>query len=192
MGRSAAVQNRETVLTSSRRDADAESWSFALRIHAEPGVADACLRLQNEAGVDVMILLTTAFAAVRLRVVLQADDLREIDQACRAWREQIVRPLRVLRTTLKSGPPPAPGRATEQLRSAIKRSERVAERLQNRLIAKCLRGKPASPERATPAMIGAALQTVVALAVEARGGGDIDSLGPVIGVVAGAAIRMME
>ena len=36
-------------------DLEAECWAFALAIYAEPGVAEACLTLQNEAGVDVML-----------------------------------------------------------------------------------------------------------------------------------------
>ena len=46
-------------------DPAAESWAFALKIYAQPGIAEACLRLQAEAGVDVMMLLTAAFAAAR-------------------------------------------------------------------------------------------------------------------------------
>ena len=43
-------------------DLEAECWAFALAIYARPGVAEACLTLQNEAGLDVMLLLTTTFA----------------------------------------------------------------------------------------------------------------------------------
>jgi uncharacterized protein (TIGR02444 family) len=44
---------------------EAESWAFALAIYARPGVAEACLNLQHEADVDVMLLLMAAFAARR-------------------------------------------------------------------------------------------------------------------------------
>ena len=51
-------------------DLEAECWTFALAIYAKPGVAEACLALQDEAGVDVMMLLTTTFAAVNHRLLL--------------------------------------------------------------------------------------------------------------------------
>jgi uncharacterized protein (TIGR02444 family) len=43
-------------MASARSELEADSWAFALAIYAKPGVAEACLTLQNEAGVDVMIL----------------------------------------------------------------------------------------------------------------------------------------
>ena len=53
-------------------DLEAECWAFALAIYAKPDVAEACLALQDEAGVDVMMLLTTTFAAVKQRLLLAA------------------------------------------------------------------------------------------------------------------------
>ena len=47
---------------------EADGWAFALDAYARPGIADGCLSLQNEAGVDVMMLLVIAFAAARLRI----------------------------------------------------------------------------------------------------------------------------
>jgi uncharacterized protein (TIGR02444 family) len=88
-----------------------QGWAFALRLYAEPGVADACLHLQEQAGADVMLLLTVAFAC-RQGIALSPSDIRNMDAACRAWREQIVRPLRALRVALKSGPDPAPNADT--------------------------------------------------------------------------------
>ena len=113
----------------SRPDLEADSWAFALEIYARPGVADACLTLQNEAGVDVMLLLVVTFAAVKHRILLTAAEIRELDDACRPWREQIVRPLRTIRSCLKTGPAPAPNSETEELRSRIKAVELAAERL---------------------------------------------------------------
>jgi uncharacterized protein (TIGR02444 family) len=122
------------VTRSAARGFAADSWAFLLRIYAEPGVADACLRLQAAAHVDVTLLLVVAFASVERSIALAPADIGEIDALCRPWREQIVRPLRALRTTLKSGPAPAP-HATDDLRKQIKASELAAERLQNDLLA---------------------------------------------------------
>ena len=59
-------------------------------IYSRPGVANACLKLQNEAGVDVMMFLMVAYAAVRHRIFLTASEIRTLDETCRPWREQIV------------------------------------------------------------------------------------------------------
>ena len=60
-----------------RPELEAESWAFALALYARPGVAEACLTLQNEAGVDVMLLLVAIFAAVKHRLVLTPDEISE-------------------------------------------------------------------------------------------------------------------
>jgi uncharacterized protein (TIGR02444 family) len=125
-----------------RPELEAECWAFVLEIYAKPGIADACLKLQSEAGVDVMLLLTIVFAAVRHRILPTPAELDALDMACRPWREQIVWPLRSIRTGLKTGPPPAPARETELLRSKIKAFELEAERLQIRLLVESLPMRP--------------------------------------------------
>lgn len=154
----------------SRPDLEADSWAFALEIYARPGVADACLTLQNEAGVDVMLLLVVTFAAVKHRILLTAAEIRELDDACRPWREQIVRPLRTIRSCLKTGPAPAPNSETEELRSRIKAVELAAERLQNHILAERLPSR--SPERDAmgPEELRSVLRNVVSLFLERRGG----------------------
>src|SRR5580692_6487910 len=107
---------------------EAECWAFALATYARPGVAEACLTLQNEAGVDVMLLLTTTFAAIKHRLLLAPDEIGALNEACRLWREQIVWPLRAIRSGLKTGPQPAPSEATEQFRSQVKALELAAEK----------------------------------------------------------------
>jgi uncharacterized protein (TIGR02444 family) len=129
-------------MTPSRGEIEADSWAFALAIYAKAGVAEACLALQNEAGVDVMMLLMVAFAAVRHRILLTPDEIKALDQACRPWREQIVWPLRAIRSGLKTGPSPAPSSETEQFRSKIKAVELAAERLENRCLADSLPLRP--------------------------------------------------
>ena len=127
------------------QDLATESWAFALQLYARPNVAAACLTLQDEAGVDVMLLLVVTFAALKCRMALGTVDIAEMDAACRPWREQVVHPLRALRIALKSGPQPAPVADTEKLRLQIKASELVAERLQNDLLAKWLQSKSRQP-----------------------------------------------
>jgi uncharacterized protein (TIGR02444 family) len=175
-------------MTQSRLDLEAESWAFALRIYARPGVADACLRLQDEAGVDVMMLLLCAFAAVRHRVLLTPSEILELDEACRPWREQILHPIRAVRVRLKSGPLPAPNGETEQFRSKIKATELAAERLQNRLLAERLPLRPPERDTVAPDDLRLVLRNVVALALEKRAGSQIsDQMSSIEAIVEAAA-----
>jgi uncharacterized protein (TIGR02444 family) len=152
------------------RAIDAESWAFALELYAEPGISEACLQLQNECGVDVMMLLMTAFAAVRRGIVLLPSDIAAMDAACRDWRERIVRPLRALRTILKSGPAPAPNEQTEKLRSSVKAAELSAERLQNEVLARWLARQQPQSRAVQREDVISALRAVIDFAFQARGG----------------------
>jgi uncharacterized protein (TIGR02444 family) len=172
----------------SRPELEAESWAFALAIYAKPGVADACLTLQNEMGVDAMLLLMTAFAAAQHRILLTPDEIREMDATCRPWREQIVRKLRTIRTELKAGPRQAPGEATEPFRSKIKALELEAEKLQNRLLAECLPLRP-EQERVKPEQLRSLLNDVVMHFAGQQGSKPDAGMSSPIGTIVAAAIR---
>ena len=98
-------------------------WTFALRLYAQPGIEQACLRLQA-GGADVCLLLCacwlgrrgTAFSATR------ADTLKEL---CAPWQEQVVRPLRSLRQAWRTQAQADP--ALAGLRERIKAIELDAE-----------------------------------------------------------------
>jgi uncharacterized protein (TIGR02444 family) len=169
---------------------DAESGAIALELYAEPGIADACLQLQNECGVDVMMLLMATFAAVRRRVALTPSDVAAMDAACRDWREQIVLPLRALRTTLKSGPAPAPNEQTEKLRSSIKAAELSAERLQNESLAQWLAKLPPRSRALQRNDIIGALRAVIDFALQERRGEPSAAQLSLIGVIADTASRL--
>ncbi len=165
-----------------------DSWAFLLRIYADPGVADACLLLQAEAGVDVTFLLAVAYASAQRGIALSPVDITEMNTLCQPWREQIVKPLRALRVTLKSGPQPAP-QTTEALRAQIKASELAAERLQNDLLADWLqhRTPASSPVDSEHA------RHILREAVAASGTPDPDingTLGAAIDTIAAAAVRI--
>jgi uncharacterized protein (TIGR02444 family) len=104
-------------------------WQFSLAFYARPGVADACLRLQDDAGVDVNVMFYVLFLATQRRQIERADAAR-IDALIKTWREVAVVPLRTLRRQLKTGIEPFPAADTESLRSAVKRIELEAERIE--------------------------------------------------------------
>jgi uncharacterized protein (TIGR02444 family) len=168
----------------------AECWAFALALYAEPGVQEACLHLQERAGVDVMLLLVAVFAASRAQIHLHAEDIRAMDDASRPWREQVVRPLRALRRRLTTGPAPAPSAASEKLRSQIKLSELAAERLENDLLAAWLESKTPGKVALARPEIDDVIRTVVRLAPNDEAGRQIGDMSSAIGVISDAADRL--
>jgi hypothetical protein len=113
-----------------------------------------------------------------------------MDAACRPWREQIVLPLRVLRTTLKTGPAPAPGGGAERLRSSLKAAELSAERLQNELLAGWLANRTPRPRIAERAEIIAALHALVRFASQSQGGAEVDAQPPAVALMVDAALGL--
>ncbi len=94
-----------------------------------PGVADACLQLQDSAGVDVNVMFYVLFLATQRRQIDRID-AAHIDASIKAWREIAVIPLRTLRRRLKTGVEPVAIADAESLRSAVKRIELEAERIE--------------------------------------------------------------
>jgi uncharacterized protein (TIGR02444 family) len=109
--------------------ADSAFWRFSLHFYGLPDVAPACLALQDEAGIDVNLLLFLLFLAEQGRAVTQADVAR-LDRAVAPWRSEIVEPLRALRRRLKAGIGDTPPTESEGLRNMVKKVELEAERLE--------------------------------------------------------------
>ncbi len=168
---------------------EAESWAFALALYARPGVADACLALQNEADVDVMLLLMATFAAVKHRTLLAPEEIGALDEICRPWREQIVRRLRTIRTELKTGPLPAPNGETEQFRSKVKALELEAEKFANKLLAESLPLRPSRQEAVRTEQLRAVLDHVAMHFAERRGTKAGAGVSSSIAAIVGAAMQ---
>lgn len=176
-------------MSASRSELAADSWAFALAVYARPGVSEACLALQNEAGVDVMLLLMAAFVAVKHRILLAPDEIKAMDEACRPWREQIVWRLRAIRAELKTGPQPAPNNETGQFRSKIKALELEAEKLENRLLAERVPLGHAGKDAVKPEQLRAVLDRVVAHFAGGRKASPNAGLSSPITIVVEAAMR---
>jgi uncharacterized protein (TIGR02444 family) len=141
-------------------------WRFSLDVYRRPGVADACLVLQDKFGVDVN-LLTFLLWQASLNRALPLDQVRALDERVRGWREGAVMPLRTQRRALKMTPPSllAPD-TVEAFRTRVKTLELEAERLQQeamfRLSEKQERGDVApSPREAARRSIAAYQQHMV-------------------------------
>jgi uncharacterized protein (TIGR02444 family) len=104
-------------------------WRFSLAFYRQPGVAQACIALQETSGVDVNLLLFLLWHAAARRQ-LSASEVSAIEEKISVWREMTVIPLRSIRRALKSPPAlVAPG-AAGAFRTRVKAIELEAERLQ--------------------------------------------------------------
>ena len=102
-------------------------WEFAVTIYARDGVANACLRAQDEAGCDVNLLLYAAWLAGQ-QCELRESHLRELDAQLLPWRSRVIEPLRRLRRDWKAVA------GAENLRQSVKSMEMLAEQREIELI----------------------------------------------------------
>ena len=104
-------------------------WRFSVKFYAVPGVAQACIELQDRAKVDVNILFFLLWNATQGRRYSKAD-VAEVERRIGAWRDMAVVPIRMVRRALKAPPAAISTDAAEGFRTRIKAVELEAERLQ--------------------------------------------------------------
>jgi uncharacterized protein (TIGR02444 family) len=123
-------------------------WAWSLEIYARPGVAEACLALQDRRGADVNLLLLGLWLATRGRTLPPETAAALADQAA-TWQREVVRPLRDVRRGLKrrDGDP-----AVAALRREVAAVELAAERLEQTELERQVRERtcaaPATPATA--------------------------------------------
>lgn len=75
-------------------------WSFTLKTYARPGVEQACLALQAH-GANVCLLLCALWLGQR-GVSCNEPRLQQLRALAGAWHDEVVQPLRQLRTQWKA------------------------------------------------------------------------------------------
>ena len=107
--------------------ADHALWRFSLRVYGAEGVEAACLRLQDDHGADVNLVLfccwlgTAGYGRVGERL------LRSALAATAHWHGRAVAPLRALRRSLKQDPAPLAAADAEPVRRKVLAAELEAE-----------------------------------------------------------------
>lgn len=120
-------------------------WDWCLAAYATPGVAEACLKLQDDHDHNVPLLLWSAWTAATGRRP-GADDIEAACDTARAWSSSTIAPLRAIRRTLKGPIPDLEPAARFAVRDQIKDVELAAER--HLLVAlEALASAPSSPPR---------------------------------------------
>jgi uncharacterized protein (TIGR02444 family) len=114
-------------------------WRFSLQFYRLPGVAEACIELQEESGCDVNLLLFLLWHGAQGRQLATAE-IERLEQDIAPWRDRTVIPLRAVRRALKSPPGLVEAGAAEAFRTRIKAVELEAERLQQEAMYDRVRG----------------------------------------------------
>ena len=131
-------------------------WTWAVAAYDAPGMAEACLSLQDHNEQNVPLLLWAAWVAVTGRRP-DEDTVEAACDAARAYDTVITAQLRAIRRTLKAPVPDVDNDHREALRQQVKALELDAER---RLMLEL--------ESLTPAPAGAPRRAIDGLAETAR------------------------
>jgi len=110
----------------------ASLWKCSVHTYGKPGVAAACLALQNRHGLDVNVLLFCCWFGCT-RGVVDEPLWDRVLAFSEPWADNVVRPLRAVRTWMKHTgctQPDISNDACMELREEIKRVELNAEQLQ--------------------------------------------------------------
>jgi uncharacterized protein (TIGR02444 family) len=112
-------------------DAAAGFWRFSLAIYARPGVAPACLVLQDQHGRDVNVMLFACWLGASGRGRLDRVALEAADRSVTGWRHEVVEPFRAARRAIKAAALPD----SDGIYAKAKAVELEAERLLQRQLA---------------------------------------------------------
>lgn len=107
-------------------------WRYSVRLYGRPGVSEECLRLQDDAGVDVNVMLFCCWTGFRTGSTFHTEDIRGLLEATRDWREGAIKPIRRLRRELKGLTTQTKGSGF--VYDAIKRCELDAEKVKQSLL----------------------------------------------------------
>jgi uncharacterized protein (TIGR02444 family) len=129
-------------------------WRFSLHFYRQAGVSDACIALQDDCGVDVNLLLFLFWLAAEHQL-LSADEIKQLDDKVRDWRNLTIVPIRDTRRKLKGTPTLVDPIKQEAFRTKVKAIELDAERLQQEALYAVTQSGPLGAQAAPPAAVRA-------------------------------------
>lgn len=158
--------------------ADTGFWDFSLRLYARPGMADACLALQDRFGADINLLLLGFWRAHRGFPRWEPGELARAEAAV-APVNAVLQPLRQARRALKNLQQDEP--LAEPLYAEIKGLELQLEQIAQGWLAAASWISPAMRDEAGDERMAAAVHLAAYLAHVAPGNREAER--------AGAALR---
>ena len=124
-------------------------WQYSLKLYARKEIAGLCLRLQDEGGLDVNLLLYCLWQGSQGRS-LERTTLAEVCDVSAPWRLEVVESLRHARRWMKGRDQGIAGQSGD-LRDRIKALELAAEKCQQDWLA----SRPAAYDSAPPVIAAA-------------------------------------
>lgn len=146
-------------------------WRFSLRVYRMPGVAQACLALQERCGADVNLLLFCGWAGRQGRE-LDLPRLRSAMGRVADWQSLVIGPVRVARRALKQQHDPAAAALALPFRRRLAAIELDLERVEQWLLAELAAQWPRSTA-AAPSAAATNLQRYLALLAPAPAAQDL-------------------
>jgi uncharacterized protein (TIGR02444 family) len=113
-------------------------WNYSLMVYQRVGVADACIRLQDQYGLDVNVVLFCVWCGVEGPGRLDRSRLSASVEATRDWQRRAVVPLRGLRRHLKENPGPLDAALVEAVRKSVAAAELEAEHAEQILLSRAI------------------------------------------------------
>lgn len=107
-------------------------WRYSARLYGKPGISEKCLRLQDDAGIDINLMLFCCWIGFRAGKTLHTEEIRALLEVTRDWREGAIKPIRRLRRELKGLTARTEGSGF--VYDAIKHCELDAEKVKQRLL----------------------------------------------------------
>lgn len=124
---------------------DHDFWDFSVTLYGKPGVAPACLALQERHGADVNALMFCLWLGASGRGPAAPATLDAAFAAAEAWHAEVVRALRAVRKRLKAPVGPVDAGMAQALRARLQKIEIDAEHIEQLTLAAF--GAAASPAR---------------------------------------------
>lgn len=126
-------------------------WDFSVRVYKRPGVAPACLALQDRLGLDVNLVLYCLYWAACGRPALDPGTLRLVIDRALPWQDEVVRPIRAARRRAKIETSTLSSSETASFYGHVLEVELKAEKAEQLIIARtaveALRDTTAKPDQ---------------------------------------------
>ena len=111
-------------------------WAFSLDVYARPGIADACLSLQDQYGCDVNILLFCCWTASVGPGRLNETTLENAIASVKQWQIDVIKPIRAIRRGLEAKFTHVDPITAAELRAEISATELQAEKVEQKILGK--------------------------------------------------------
>ena len=128
---------------------DSPFWDFSLEVYGKPRVADSCIYLQDQYGMNVNILLACVWVGAAGAGALNSVDINMCIRRTRDWQRTIVKPLRGIRRACRDEPLGVPDFLLQIFRPLVQGTEIDAEHVEQLVLEDALKSRDGSGDIAS-------------------------------------------